>query len=289
MSTSQALLLGWLAMGAAFVSLVASYKASKKTKVRLRGVFCLVNRLKSKASTVDDKVLSLLKPIDTLFEEVLVEERKAFGDTPAVDNAKRSLHMIQNYGAFEEGNRFSSVGQTLILKVVEKNLRRRIAFAKRCQIELPTESSRQNIGGKVVIIAGLPRTGSTMLHRLLSADPTTRTPLWWEQAMDDDEQLPCAPEDLLVDPRAEAVERDIVKGMSMVSPNALAEFNKFHKIGAYEVEEVAVFMRRYWNDMDGCYFSPACLEKRRHWMADDKVDKRWDNNNTQRVNFLIKI
>ena len=241
--SSKALLWGGAALAIGLTSLMTSYKACDKTKVKLRGVVCLVNRLKSKATAVDDKVLSIMKPVDELFEDVLVEERKAFGDNAADDEAKRSLYKMQFYGTFENGNRFSAVGQTLMVKDVEKNLHRRIAFAKRCQADLPTESSRQNVGSNIIIIAGLPRTGSTMLHRLLSADPTTRTPLWWEQMLADEEQLPCAPEDLTTDPRADTVVKSF-EAISLVSPNALEEFNKFHKVRGGEERTARGVKRR---------------------------------------------
>ena len=89
------------------------------------------------------------------------------------------MHEMQLKGIYEPGNKFSPFGQTLVLKDFMKNLKRRIAFAKRVQIVLPTKKDQEKgVGTNVIIIAGLPRTGSTMLHRLLSADKTTRTPLW---------------------------------------------------------------------------------------------------------------
>ncbi|GMH84815.1 hypothetical protein TrST_g238 [Triparma strigata] len=269
---NQALLIGGGALAAAFASLFVSFQASKKTKIRIRGFVCLINQLKSK-SPDDDALSKLFKPVEELWAQVLIEERKAFGDDAAADAAKTALHEMQLKGIYEPGNKFSPFGQTLVYKDVIKNLKRRIAFAKRIQVTLPTKRSQEaGLGSNIIIIAGLPRTGSTMLHRLLSADKTTRTPLWWEQMLEDDSQLPCSPSDLMTDPRAAQVAKGL-KALSIVSPNALSELNKFHKIGAYEVEECAPFMRRYFNDMDSAYFSPSCITGRTEWFNDPNIDK----------------
>lgn len=195
--------------------------------------------------------------------------RAAFSDDEAADSAKRSLFMMQVRGVFEAGNSFSAFGQITVMKDLMKCLGRRIAFAEECSRSL-TPSSRDSVGPGVVIIAGLPRTGSTMLHRLLAADSTTRTPLWWEQMHDD--PRPCPPSDLLTDPRAVEVQKDIDK-IGVVSPNAVDELNKFHKIGSTEVEECAPFIRRYFNDMDGLYMTPKCIRDREVWCSSTQVDR----------------
>ncbi|GMH47973.1 hypothetical protein TrLO_g12594 [Triparma laevis f. longispina] len=268
----QAVILGGVATVTAFASLFMSYKASKQTKIKVRGFVFLLNKLKSKKP--DDAALQkLFEPVDKLWAEVLEQERKAFRDDAAADAAKTTLHEMQLKGIWEPGNRFSPFGQTIVYKDIIKNLNRRIAFAKRIQSDLSTKRQQEaGLGSNIIIIAGLPRTGSTMIHRLLSADKTTRTPLWWEQMLDDSSQLPCPPSDLFTDPRAEEVAKGL-KGLSLISPNALSELNKFHKIGAYEVEECAPFMRRYFNDMDSAYFSPACVKSRGEWVNDPNVDK----------------
>ena len=56
------------------------------------------------------------------------------------------------------------------------------------------------------------------------------------------------------DPRAAEVARAL-RGLAAISPNALAEFDKFHKLGSGEVEECAPFLRRYYNDMDSVLFA----------------------------------
>ena len=62
-------------------------------------------------------------------------------------------------------------------------------------------------------------------------------------------------------------------GLAAISPNALAEFDKFHKLGSGEVEECAPFLRRYYNDMDSVLFAPRALDARSRWLRDPAVDK----------------
>ncbi|GMH63295.1 hypothetical protein TrRE_jg812 [Triparma retinervis] len=249
--------------------LVSSWRASSATKVKLRGVVHLLNALKRKPET-ESEIEAVIKPAIELFEKVLAAERAAFSDDAAADSAKKSLFMMQLRGVFEKGNSFSAFGQISVMKDLMKGLNRRIAFASSCSVALPTPSSLKSYGSNVVIIGGLPRTGSTMLHRLLAADPATRTPLWWEQMHDD--PSPCPPGELRSDRRAAEVQKDIDK-IGIVSPNAVEELNKFHKIGATEVEECAPFIRRYFNDMDSLYMSPACTASRSAWCTSPSVDR----------------
>jgi hypothetical protein len=183
--------------------------------------------------------------------------------------------MLQLNGVFEETQKFSPFGQDFTYSEANKMLERRILFAKEVKAKLGDAAKNGgkalNVGKSMTIIAGLPRTGSTMLHRLLAADTSTRTPLWWEQ-MHMVAPSPTAPENLLTDPRSKKCAEDLSK-MSLLSPNLVEEFNRFHKIGAYEVEECAPFMRRYFNDMDSPYLGEDCLNGRNEWLMDKAMDK----------------
>ena len=76
-----------------------------------------------------------------------------------------------------------------------------------------------------VIIAGLPRTGSTFLHRLLAVDPATRSPLWWEQMHNDPDVRPPKPDELYTDVRVGPVAKTF-GALALFSPNALTNFYK---------------------------------------------------------------
>lgn len=70
----QAVILGGVATVTAFASLLMSYKASKQTKIKVRGFVFLLNKLKSKKP--DDAALQkLFEPVDKLWAEVLEQER----------------------------------------------------------------------------------------------------------------------------------------------------------------------------------------------------------------------
>lgn len=258
--------------GAAVTILISSWTPSSKTTVKVRGIVHFFNFIKSKVikESADD-CKKICNKLESLFEEVIIAERLAFNETFSCERSKRHLFQIQLEGIYGEGNRFSPLGRVLSFKDVEKNLLRRIKFAQLVAIKLPTENDRNSVNGDVIIIAGLPRTGSTMLHRLLSADDRTRTPLWWEQ-MHDVEPLPTPPSMLTSDPRALAVEKGL-EGLKVLSPNMLAEADRFHKIGTYEVEECAPFIRRYFNDMDSPYLSTAAIAERPRWHNDPNMDK----------------
>ena len=252
--------------------LLNSYKVGKKTNVKLRGIAHLYNYLKRNKTYTNDELISLKKSAFDLFELVLNAERVAFGDNDKTDNAKRQLFTIQLDGISGEGNRFTPLGRVLTLGDTIKLLNRRLKFADTITKMLPNKDDHNcNNGKNYILIAGLPRTGSTMLHRLLSEDKLTRTPLWWEQ-MHDDIPLPTNPNDLKTDNRAPFVTKALQK-ISLIAPNALAEFDRFHKIGTYEVEECAPFMRRYFNDMDSPYLAPSAIQKRVDWCEDKSIDR----------------
>lgn len=218
--------------------LVLSYKINNETEIKLRGIIHLYNWLKRKPNSESD-VNAIQAPLYELFEQVLLAEVLAFPEDSkqGVEKSKRTIFEVQLAGVLSNRNRFSPFGKALAIKELTKNLHRRIKFAETVQVTLTTKEKRCCVGTHMIIIAGLPRTGSTMLHKFLAADATTRTPLWWEQ-MHDVIPTPTPPSNLLSDPRAKAVVKDLDK-LKILSPNLKSEIDKFHKIGAFEVEEVS--------------------------------------------------
>jgi hypothetical protein len=82
---------------------------------------------------------------------------------------------------------------------------------------------------KPLFIVGLPRSGSTFLHTLMSQDPANRVPLTWEMILP---SPPPAPENRAADARIARVE-SILKAMSLQTPEILA----LHPFGARLPEE----------------------------------------------------
>jgi hypothetical protein len=80
-----------------------------------------------------------------------------------------------------------------------------------------------------VFVVGLPRSGTTFLHRLLSQDPANRVPLTWEG------MLPSPPPETAThdqDPRIEFAERQ-VRWFLRLAP----QFQRIHPVGARLAEE----------------------------------------------------
>lgn len=257
---------GLVLCGTGAAVLMSSWAPTSDTAVRLRGVVHLFNWL-FRGSNASDGAWA--ETLGALHEAALDAEREGLGDDAAADAAKRALFGAQLAGLTGRGNAFSALGRALARKDAAAVLRRRRAFAEYYGARRGDVAKRGK-PRKTIVIAGLPRTGSTFLHRLLACDAATRSPLWWEQMHDD--PAPAAAGCLETDPRAAEVAKSL-DAMFAVSPNALAEFNKFHKLGTLEVEECAPFLRRYYNDMDSSLMAPSALETRARWLDDEKVDR----------------
>ncbi|KAJ1451978.1 hypothetical protein M885DRAFT_569206 [Pelagophyceae sp. CCMP2097] len=120
----------------------------------------------------------------------------------------------------------------------------------------------------------MPRTASTFLHRLLASDAATRSPLLWEQDHNDFDVRPAKAGELLTDRRIDVV-KNAVYAIRLFSPNIIAEFFKFHVVGATDAEECTPFLRRYYWEMEAVGMSATSLAKREAWLEDPKVDKNF--------------
>ncbi|PWU20972.1 MAG: sulfotransferase [Candidatus Rokuibacteriota bacterium] len=85
-----------------------------------------------------------------------------------------------------------------------------------------------------IVITGLPRSGSTLLHRLLAQDPANRVPLTWETL------TPSPPPERLTydsDPRIAVTERNL-RWFQRLMP----EFSIIHPVGARLPEECVIIL-----------------------------------------------
>lgn len=101
-------------------------------------------------------------------------------------------------------NMFTPLGRYIFSVDMMLRLKRRLRFAKYVN-SLPPSTLNQPSSVEVnapIVIVGLPRTGSTMISRLLSADPNSRSPLYWEFAHDSDDVSPADPAKADLDYRA---------------------------------------------------------------------------------------
>jgi hypothetical protein len=99
-----------------------------------------------------------------------------------------------------------------------------------------------NANGEVkapVIITGLPRSGTTLLHRLMSEDPNTRSPYTFEM------EIPIPPMTLesnpLDDPRIKS-SQDVVGRLSRLASGFMEKFAESHYWSATEREESLLYM-----------------------------------------------
>jgi hypothetical protein len=90
------------------------------------------------------------------------------------------------------------------------------------------EIAREEIRRPIVII-GMARTGTTILHHLITQDPNVRVPLTWEV------DRPCPPPETATyetDPRIAEVERNLDRSESLVP-----DFRRMHPMGARLAQE----------------------------------------------------
>lgn len=256
---------GSVACAAVAVGLLARGYQLPDSKVRLRGVFWVMNWICDVAGRMQALDVGRLS---ALHEEVLAAERRAFDDSAASEDAKRRLFAIQVAGVDAEGNRFTPLGRALFRDDLERRLRRRLRLAD--ALASADAPGRRAVVAPVVIV-GLPRTGSTLLHRLLAVDPASRSPRYWELSHDAEDVSPATDPDA-DDARAEAVEAGFRK-LSLLSPNGLEEFFKFHKVDARAIEEVTPMLRRYFFDMETALLAPDAVAARDAWLRSGGVDR----------------
>lgn len=99
-----------------------------------------------------------------------------------------------------------------------------------------------------LIIAGLPRTGTTILHELLAQDPALRSPLSWEVASP---MPPARAETYDSDPRIAKVEATMAQ-TEVLAPG----FKAIHEVGALLPQEcVSILASHFISDQFGAVFS----------------------------------
>jgi len=139
---------------------------------------------------------------------------------------------------FDRNPHLLGIGRVLIKKILTKYL------AARCAV-LKFYSENQSFiqtHGKLrapFIITGLPRTGSTLLQRLMAEDPDARSPLTFEM------ESPLPPMshdgDPLGDPRI-ARSGDALKLLARIAPGFLEKLAESHLWSATEFEESYIYM-----------------------------------------------
>jgi len=117
------------------------------------------------------------------------------------------------------------------------------------------EIAQQKIIAPLIVI-GLPRSGTTILHSLLAQDPDARSPLTWEVSQ------PSPP------PRAETYTSDPRIAQSEAVINSLdPQFRAMHAMGATLPEECNSFMSMAFQSMN--FGAINALPSYSHWMVEE--------------------
>ena len=143
-----------------------------------------------------------------------------FGDPAYAEPLRRLLAALEREADLNPAGRIGQ--QERIVGLLANRLR-----SEECVRRHP-EILAERISAPVVIV-GLARTGTTMLHRMLASDPRLHALLWWES------RQPAPPLDLPAgapDPRIADAERE-VEGMLGASPELIAA----HPMDAHAPDE----------------------------------------------------
>ena len=143
-----------------------------------------------------------------------------YGDTGFLEGLRRLV------GSLEAEARLNLIGRIVAREAIVRHLvnRLRLEQDRRRYPGIAREEIRRPI-----VITGLPRSGSTLLHALLAEDPANRVPRTWETLRP---SPPPERDTYWCDPRIAKAERDLRWFQQLVP-----EFRKIHAVGAELPEE----------------------------------------------------
>ncbi len=161
--------------------------------------------------------------------------------------------------SLEDEARLTMLGRVMAQAYVVTNL------ANRAQLEAHwkrhPEVAREDIGAPLIIV-GLPRTGTTILHALLDQDPSNRSPLSWEVAFP---VPPATPEGFRDDPRI-ARNQAVLDRLFSLAPG----FEAMHPMGATMPQEcVAIWAMDLASQQFHATFDVPSYET---WLDDQPFD-----------------
>ncbi len=159
-------------------------------------------------------------------EDLLAQARRTtglddFGATHFRDGLRRLL------GSLEAEARLNAVGRRIAHAEISRHLENRLRVTR--DWKLYPEIGRERVV-RPLLVVGLPRTGSTLLHDLLAQDPANRAPLTWEC------QHPSPPPERATyetDPRIARSEAHFERTSRALIP----EFKAIHPMGAKLAQE----------------------------------------------------
>lgn len=155
-----------------------------------------------------------------------------FGDDWFRTPLRRLLHALETEAALTTLGRI--IARRDLVRLLANRLRIEDALRRHPEITAARVPSP-------IVIVGLPRTGTSILHELLAQDPANRVPMTWEVAH------PWPPPERATydrDPRIAAVDRDLA-GIDRLIPG----FKAMHPMGALLPQECVVLMQHDFASM----------------------------------------
>lgn len=160
--------------------------------------------------------------------------------------------------ALEDEARLSDFGRTLLHQKVIELLTNRLGIED--WYKRHPEIENEDIGAPLIIV-GLPRTGTTLLQRLLAQDPQFYSMPWWESRY----PVPFPNEDLKAPTQRIEQARAEVKVMVEAMPKLLT----IHPMDADQADEEVMLMEHSFIAAMNTY---ACIPGYMDWLS--KVDER---------------
>ena len=202
------------------------------------------------------KYSRLLKPVDWAdsvcsffgtrafkFKKVLLKEFDRIAPLDEYMGSRNELGQVRNVvslfcESIDNNPYLSPIGRMLLRKIALN------ALKKRNKVLEYYHSNKNFIdaNGKIkapVIITGLPRSGTTLLHRLLSEDPNTRSPYTFEM------EVPLPPMTVDTDPLKDPRIKDsnsLMGTLLRLAPGFLEKLSESHHMSATEKEESLIYM-----------------------------------------------
>lgn len=239
--------------------------------IRIRGIFRLINAAGRACEAFFHRPLVRLDP--SPFEEELAAIKRAEHDLYGSPNTQSELAGLRAlFNGFDSsGSLLSTVGRMIVLWRFRKKLQHRQQIIKYVENhpEVRSVSIRQPL-----IIAGLPRTGTSFLERLMATDPRTRAPIVWLMVSDPNPRPPTKEEiENFSDPRLQGVEKGYWK-TSIISPDLRDMVIQYHEAEPRDVDEESRLMEDcMWNNTGATYVGED--DSYKQWILDEEQDKSY--------------
>lgn len=152
---------------------------------------------------------------------------------------KQNRNLIASFCEGVDNNPFlSPIGRFLLKKNVLEILKNRKRVLQYYHSNKKYITANGNVKAPV-IITGTPRSGTTLLHRLMSEDPNTRSPYTFEI------EVPTPPMTLGANPMEDPRIKNsgaVIRTLSRLAPGFIEKLSESHLWSATEMEESLIYM-----------------------------------------------